>query len=72
MVNSCIFIENDKFKIVNDNVISTKFIEDNSIDLIVTSPPYNVDIQYNSHQMEDNHVFEINQLLFVIDHLMFD
>lgn len=35
--------------IQNDNFITTKLIEDNSIDLIVTSPPYNVDIKYNSH-----------------------
>lgn len=36
-------------KIINDDVISTHAIKNNSIDLIVTSPPYNVDIKYNSH-----------------------
>jgi len=30
--------------------LTTTAISPNSIDLIVTSPPYNVDIQYNSHQ----------------------
>jgi site-specific DNA-methyltransferase (adenine-specific) len=35
--------------IFHDNVIKTEAIEKNSIDLIVTSPPYNVDIKYNSH-----------------------
>lgn len=35
--------------IYNDNVIETKAIENESIDLVVTSPPYNVDIKYNSH-----------------------
>lgn len=35
--------------IFNENVIQTKVIENDSIDLIVTSPPYNVDIKYNSH-----------------------
>jgi len=35
--------------IFHDNVIKTDAIENNSIDLIVTSPPYNVDIKYNSH-----------------------
>jgi site-specific DNA-methyltransferase (adenine-specific) len=35
--------------IFNENVIQTKAIENDSIDLIVTSPPYNVDIKYNSH-----------------------
>jgi site-specific DNA-methyltransferase (adenine-specific) len=38
--NACIF---------NENVIQTNAIENESIDLIVTSPPYNVDIKYNSH-----------------------
>lgn len=50
MTNPCIYFENDMVKIINDDVISTKLVEDNSIDLIVTSPPYNVDIQYNSHK----------------------
>ena len=44
-----IFFENSKLKIINDDVISTNKISKKSIDLIVTSPPYNVDIKYNSH-----------------------
>jgi site-specific DNA-methyltransferase (adenine-specific) len=36
--------------IINDNVLTTSAIKPGSIDLIVTSPPYNVDIQYNSHK----------------------
>lgn len=36
--------------IINDDVLSTQLIKPGSIDLIVTSPPYNVDIQYNSHK----------------------
>ena len=35
--------------IFNENIIETDIIEKNSIDLIVTSPPYNLDIKYNSH-----------------------
>ncbi|MCX7871653.1 MAG: site-specific DNA-methyltransferase [Verrucomicrobiae bacterium] len=31
------------------DILKTISIESNSIDLIVTSPPYNVDIKYNSH-----------------------
>ncbi|MCZ2127987.1 MAG: site-specific DNA-methyltransferase [Anaerolineales bacterium] len=50
MTNPNIFFDNNSAKIVNDDVITTRLIEDNSIDLIVTSPPYNVDIQYNSHK----------------------
>ncbi len=45
-----IFFSNDKITIINDDILTTTAISPNSIDLIVTSPPYNVDIQYNSHQ----------------------
>ena len=44
-----IFFENTSVKIINDNVLLTKEVDEKSIDLIVTSPPYNVDIKYNSH-----------------------
>ena len=48
MVNK-LFFKNDVLKIINDNVLTTKYISNKSIDLIVTSPPYNVDIEYSSH-----------------------
>ena len=34
--------------IICDDFLTTEYIEENSIDLIVTSPPYNVDIHYGS------------------------
>ncbi len=37
-------------KIINDDFLTTRLIEGNSIDLLVTSPPYNVDIHYGSFQ----------------------
>jgi len=37
-------------KIIHDDFLTTNLIEKNSIDLIVTSPPYNVEIHYNSFQ----------------------
>lgn len=40
---------NEQFTIINGSVLTTRDIEENSIDLIVTSPPYNVDIKYNSN-----------------------
>lgn len=39
-----------KIKIINDDFLETSDIEPLSIDLIVTSPPYNVDIVYNSYK----------------------
>lgn len=36
--------------IIHDDILTTEAIESESVDLIVTSPPYNVDIQYNSHK----------------------
>jgi len=44
-----IFFEEENIKIINDSIFSTKEIPENSIDLIITSPPYNLDIKYNSH-----------------------
>lgn len=44
-----LFFESSKFKIINDDVITTDLVKKKSIDLIVTSPPYNLDIKYNSH-----------------------
>jgi len=48
-INQNIFFENENLKIINDDVLITNEISENDIDLIVTSPPYNVDIKYNSH-----------------------
>ena len=38
--------------IYNKDIFKLKSIKENSIDLIITSPPYNVDIGYNSHDDE--------------------
>ena len=43
------FFETDDIKIIKDNVLTTDEVKNREIDLIVTSPPYNVDIKYNSH-----------------------
>ena len=47
--NKKIFFEDENIKIINDEFITTNQIPLASVDLIVTSPPYNVDIKYNSH-----------------------
>lgn len=41
---------NGDVRIINDDFLTTTLIEESSIDLIVTSPPYNVDVRYNSFQ----------------------
>ncbi len=48
-MSSEIFFQDKSIKIINDDVLKTKEVKPGSIDLIVTSPPYNVDIKYNSH-----------------------
>jgi site-specific DNA-methyltransferase (adenine-specific) len=40
--------KNGNIIIINDDFLTTDLIPENSIDLIVTSPPYNVDIHYGS------------------------
>ncbi len=39
----------DSVRIYNDDILKIQSIGDNSIDLMITSPPYNLDIKYNSH-----------------------
>ena len=43
------FFSNEHFKIVKGNVLRTRAIKKESVDLVVTSPPYNVDMDYNSN-----------------------
>jgi site-specific DNA-methyltransferase (adenine-specific) len=43
------FFDNGEILIINEDIFTTKKIAPESIDLIVTSPPYNVDIKYSSH-----------------------
>lgn len=43
------FFRKDGIAIINEDLFATRKIAKESIDLVVTSPPYNVDIPYNSH-----------------------
>lgn len=43
------FFSNERVKILNANILETFAIEENSVDLIITSPPYNVSIEYLSN-----------------------
>lgn len=45
-----LFYQKNDITILNDDILKTSAIEAGSVDLVVTSPPYNVDIQYNSHK----------------------
>jgi len=47
--NAKLYFQKNSIYIYNDDILKTNCVGENSIDLIVTSPPYNVDIQYNSH-----------------------
>ncbi len=44
-----VIFENNDLKIICDDLLSTRRIQKDSIDLVITSPPYNVDIKYNQH-----------------------
>ena len=52
MVENKVYFQTNEITIYNDDILKTKVVENSSIDLIVTSPPYNVDIKYNSHDDE--------------------
>jgi site-specific DNA-methyltransferase (adenine-specific) len=44
-----VYFQAENLTIIKNDLFATQAVRDDSIDLIVTSPPYNVDIQYNSH-----------------------
>lgn len=50
MKPSKIHFQNEKFTLIQGDVLTTQLVNHESVDMIVTSPPYNVDIQYNSHK----------------------
>lgn len=49
VVDEHFFYKKGEIHILNEDVFSTASMRPGSVDLIITSPPYNVDIQYNSH-----------------------
>lgn len=46
------YFSSERLKIFNENFIDTDVVPNECIDLIVTSPPYNVDISYRSYHDE--------------------
>jgi len=48
-VSSPIFFQNDHIRIINDDILTTRQVKGGTVDLIVTSPPYNIDIRYGNH-----------------------
>ena len=48
-MNDNLYLKENNIEIYNDDFLTTECIKENSIDLIVTSPPYNVDIRYKSY-----------------------
>jgi site-specific DNA-methyltransferase (adenine-specific) len=48
-VENKLYFKTESVRIYNDDILKADYIKDGSVDLIITSPPYNVDIQYNSH-----------------------
>ncbi len=49
-IESSVFYESDGISVFLDDILEISEIPESSIDLTVTSPPYNVDIHYNSHR----------------------
>jgi len=49
-IDEKLYFKTDSISIFNEDILKTNSIEENSIDLVVTSPPYNVDIQYGNYK----------------------
>jgi site-specific DNA-methyltransferase (adenine-specific) len=44
-----LYFREKEISIFNDDILTTEAVRHDSVDLIITSPPYNVNIEYNSH-----------------------
>lgn len=47
--NNGLYFQTNSIQIYNADILKMDCLQEETIDLIVTSPPYNVDIQYGSH-----------------------
>ena len=47
--NDKLYFQSNSIWIYNDDFLKTDCVKDSSIDLVITSPPYNVDTHYNSY-----------------------
>ncbi|MBM4463658.1 MAG: helix-turn-helix domain-containing protein [Chloroflexi bacterium] len=56
-----LFFHRDSVWIIKADFLKTQSISEGSVDLVVTSPPYNVDVKYNSH----------NDTMSYVDYLSF-
>lgn len=56
-MNEKLYFKENSIEIYNDDFIITECVKEDSIDLIITSPPYNVDIRYKSY--DDRIPYEI-------------
>jgi len=49
-IEDAVFFKADSISIYNNDFLKTDAIRKSSIDLVVTSPPYNVDVQYENYK----------------------
>jgi site-specific DNA-methyltransferase (adenine-specific) len=49
-IDDKLYFKTNSIRIYNDDFLKTVSIEEGSIDLVLTSPPYNVDIQYENYK----------------------
>ena len=49
VANSKVYFQMNEITVYNDDILKTKAIVNGSVDLIVTSPPYNVGVKYKSY-----------------------
>lgn len=54
--NNSVYFKANNIVIYKDDILKFNILPNNYVDLIITSPPYNVDIHYNSHV--DNLTYE--------------
>ena len=53
--------------ICNDALKALKDIDDNSVDIVLTSPPYNFDMEYDEHDDKDDNLKYIDTLVNIFN-----
>lgn len=48
-MDSRVYFATDFVRICNDDILQTDLVEKESVDVVITSPPYNVEVAYSSH-----------------------
>ena len=57
--------------ICSDSLVALKEMDDESVDIVLTSPPYNYGMEYDTHDDDGDADEYLDQILAVLHHVHF-